>query len=310
MTSAIASLPFLGSGLGYRAEIRQQVLAAAGAIDFVEIITERYTGHPALWRDLDAACERFQVIPHGVSLSIGSARPAERDHLRAVRRVSDRTRSPYYSEHLALTGVPGIDLGHLSPLWFTEQSLAIVARNVRQVQDTLEKPLVLENVTYHFELPLSQMSQAEFFHRLVAATGCGLLLDVTNIHTNATNHHFDPLAFLESMPLAAVVQVHVAGGYFHDGFLIDGHCAPVAEESWRLLEALAARTAVRGVLLEHDDQFPEFPVLLDQVARARRIIRRQDDGPDGKPEIRPGLLQTSHAAPRLRSCPDTAPDRA
>jgi uncharacterized protein len=279
MTNAIASLPFLGSGIGYRAQIRQQVLDAAAAIDFVEIITERYTTQPSLWRDLEMACERFPVIPHGVSLSIGSAQPPDTHHLRAIKRVSDRTRSPYYSEHLALTGVPGIDLGHLSPLWFTEASLAVVARNVRQVQDTLEKPLVLENVTYHFELPLSQMSQAEFFHRLVAATGCGLLLDVTNIHTNATNHHFDPLAFLESMPLDVVVQVHVAGGFFHDGLLIDGHCAPVAEESWRLLKALAARTAVRGVLLEHDDRFPEFPVLLDQVARARRILSYPETQP-------------------------------
>jgi uncharacterized protein (UPF0276 family) len=275
LSSAIASLPFLGSGLGYRAEIRQQALAAAAELDFVEIITERYTGHPSLWRDLERVCERFPVIPHGVSLSIGSARQPDPDYLRAIKRVSDRTQAPYYSEHLALTGVPGIDLGHLSPLWFTEEALAVVVRNVRQVQEYLEKPLVLENVTYYFELPRSQMSQAEFFHRLVEATGCGLLLDVTNIHVNATNHSFDPLAFLEAMPLPAVVQVHLAGGYFADGFLVDGHCAPVAEESWRLLEALVARTPVRGVVLEHDERFPEFPVLLEQVARARQILARQ-----------------------------------
>jgi uncharacterized protein len=276
MSSAIPSLPFLGSGLGYRAEIRQQALDAADELDFVEIITERYTSHPSLWRDLELACERFPVIPHGVSLSIGSARAPDGESLRAIKRVSDRTRSPYYSEHLALTSVPGIDLGHLSPLWFTEASLAIVARNVQQVQDYLEKPLVLENVTYTLELPGSEMSQAEFFHRLVETTGCGILLDVTNVHVNATNHGFDALAFLEAMPLAALVQVHVAGGFFHEGLLIDGHCAPVAEESWQLLEALVARTAVRGVILEHDDQFPEFPVLLDQVARARRILGRQE----------------------------------
>lgn len=295
------SLPFLGSGLGYRPEIRRQALAAAAELDFVEIITERYTGHPSLWRDLDMACERFPVIPHGVSLSIGSARGPDPDHLRAIKRVSDRTRAPYYSEHLALTGVPGIDLGHLSPLWFTEAALAIVARNVWQVQDYLEKPLVLENVTYYFELPNSQMSQAEFFHRLVAATGCGILLDVTNIHVNATNHGFDPLAFLEAMPLEAVVQVHVAGGYLHDGFMVDGHCAPVEEASWRLLEALAARTAVRAVLLEHDDRFPEFSVLLDQVAHARRIVSRPASGPGRKPEARPGSPEAFHAAPGLRS---------
>jgi uncharacterized protein (UPF0276 family) len=286
------ALPFLGSGLGYRAEIRQQVLAAAAELDFVEIITERYANRPSLWRDLELACERFAVIPHGVSLSIGSARGPDPDHLRAIKRVSERTRSPYYSEHLALTGVPGIDLGHLSPLWFTEEALAIVARNVRQVQEYLEKPLVLENVTYYFELPHRQMSQPEFFHRLVEATGCGILLDVTNVHVNATNHGFDPLAFLEAMPLAAVVQVHLAGGTLHDGFLIDGHCAPVAEESWRLLEALVARTAVRGAILEHDDRFPEFSCLLEQVARAREILNRHGSGSDPKPGRRAGASES------------------
>jgi uncharacterized protein (UPF0276 family) len=288
LSSPIASLPFLGSGLGYRAEIGREVLAAATGIDFVEIITERYTSRPSLWRDLELACERFPVIPHGVSLSVGSAHGPDPNHLRAIKRVSDRTNSPYYSEHLALTGVPGIDLGHLSPLWFTEEALAIVTRNVRQVQEYLGKPLVLENVTYYFELPHREMSQAEFFHRLVDATGCGLLLDVTNIHVNATNHRFDALEFMQSMPLKAVAQVHLAGGTLHDGYLIDGHCAPVAEESWRLLEALVDRTPVRGAILEHDDRFPEFSCLLDQVARARRILSRHESGRDAKPPSRVG----------------------
>ncbi len=295
MSRAIASLPFLGSGLAYRAEIRAQVLAAAGEIDIVEIITERYTNHPSLWRDLEMVCERYPVIPHGVSLSVGSARPPDADHLRAIKRVSDRTQAPYYSEHLALTGVPGIDLGHLSPLWFTEEGLTIASRNVRQVQEYLEKPLVLENVTYTIELPHGQMSQVEFFHRLVEATGCGLLLDVTNIHVNATNHGFDPLAFLEAMPLEALVQVHVAGGYVHDGFMVDGHCAPVPEESWQLLEAVAARTAVRGVILEHDEQFPEFRDLVDQVARARRILAGPDGGSQSHPAARPGSTGSAAA---------------
>jgi hypothetical protein len=111
---------------------------------------------------------------------------------------------------------------------------------------------------------------------------------------NATNHGFDPLAFLEAMPLPAVVQVHLAGGYVADGFLVDGHCAPVAEESWSLLEALVARTPVRGVVLEHDESFPEFLVLLDQVARARRILGQHGGGP----MLRQGIRASNSGSPQ------------
>ena len=264
--------PVLGSGIGYRRELREAILAASDTLDFLEIVTDQFIGDPARLRELEELCETFTVVPHGIALSIGSERLDE-GYLREIKRVSDVTASPYYSEHLAMTRAPGIDVGHLSPVWFTETVLRNTVHNVHRVQDFLGKRLVLENLTYPFVIPGATMRETEFFRRLVEATGCGVLLDVTNLYINSVNHHVDPLNFLKEMPLGDVAQIHLAGGYCVDGVMIDGHSEPVDDGSWRLLEALAGLTTVKASILEHDANFPDdVSALLDQVERARRII--------------------------------------
>jgi hypothetical protein len=267
----VKEIPYLGSGLGYRRELKQEILAAREKIDFLEVLTDQF--QPAwMIEELEQLCDVFPVIPHGIGLSVGSMIPLDKDYLRAIKRISDITGSPFYSEHLCVTRAPGIDIGHLSPLWFTEETLENTVRNVSSIQDYLGKSLILENVTYTFDIPGGSISQTEFFNRLVDATNCGVLLDVTNVYINSVNHKFDPLAFIEQMPLESVVQIHLAGGYWSQGILVDGHSEPVQEESWKLLEALAARCKVRGAILEHDDNFPEWTIMLEQIGRARQII--------------------------------------
>jgi len=273
-TSGVAGLPYLGSGLGYREELKDAIFAARGAIDFLEIVTEQFLEHPQGLDELRRICDVYPVIPHGLGLSIGSASGVRREYLSKIKRISDVTDAPYYSEHLCMTSAPGIEIGHLSPLALTEDVLRRAIANVRVVQETLEKPLVLENVTYLFSIPGEQMTQPEFFAQLVEATGCGVLLDVTNVFINATNHGFEALRFLSSLPLESVVQVHLAGGHWSRDVLVDSHSALVQEESWELFDALVARTAVRASIIEHDAGFPdEFGTLIDQVARARSIMR-------------------------------------
>lgn len=270
----LSNIPFLGSGLGFRRELKEHIFEAKDRIDFLEIITDQYVESPQRITELEEACKLFPVIPHGIGLSVGSAIPLNRDYLRAVKEVVDTVDSPYYSEHLCMTRAPGIDIGHLSPLWFTEEVLKIAIDNVLFVQDFLGRPLVLENVTYHFAIPQASMSQPEFFWHLVEATGCGILLDVTNVFINSTNHGFDPEGFLDQMPLDRVVQLHLAGGFWKDGVLIDGHCEQVQEETWDLLARLTRKTrSVRGSILEHDKNFPEdFALLLQTVERTREIM--------------------------------------
>jgi uncharacterized protein (UPF0276 family) len=269
--NAVAAIPRLGSGLGYRRELKEGIFASRDAIDLLEIVTEQFMGDRRYTQELEALCGAFIVIPHGIGLSIGSER-LDKQYLREIKFISDLTTSPYYSEHLAMTRAPGIDIGHLSPLWFTKAILGITVENVLRVQDFLGKPLVLENVTYPFDIPNAGMTQTEFFGRLVEATGCGVLLDVTNVYINSVNHRFDPVEFLKAMPLKQVVQIHIAGGYLKDGVMIDAHSEAVDERSWSLLETLTQLVPVRASILEHDANFPDqISVLLTQVARARAI---------------------------------------
>jgi uncharacterized protein len=270
--SPIAKIPFLGSGLGYRRELKKEILDNKEKIDFLEIITDGYIHNPLFLNELEEICDLFPVIPHGVGLSIGSMVPLDKTYLHAVKRISDLTQSPYYSEHLCVTRVPGIDIGHLSPLWFTQSTLENTIRNVAYIQDYLGKPLILENVTYMFPIPSGSLSQTDFFQKLIDATGCGVLLDVTNVYINSVNHKFDPIQFLKNMPLEGIVQVHLAGGYWSQGILIDGHSEPVQEESWNLLEILVAHSNVKGIILEHDNNFPRIEILLQQVEKARNIL--------------------------------------
>lgn len=269
-----SEIPALGSGLGYRRELRQSILESRGSIDFLEIVADQFLHDPIYLDELAEIRELFVVIPHGVGLSVGSPR-VDGDYLRAIRRISEVARSPYYSEHLAMTRAPGIDLGHLSPLWFTESLLRVTEENVKRVQDCLGKPLVLENVTYSFDVPAAGMRQSEFFTRLVKATDCWMLLDVTNLYINSVNHRFDPAEFLRELPLHRIAQIHLAGGYKQDGVWIDGHCESVDEGSWRLLDTLALMAPIRSSIIERDSNFPnEIADLLLQIGRARAAIAR------------------------------------
>lgn len=274
VANLITTLPALGVGLGYRSELREGILAHRERIDFLEILADNYLREPSALETLEELCSLFPVIPHGVNLSIGSVMPLESSYLQAMKRVSDLTKAPYYSEHLCMTRVPGRDIGHLAPLWFTEDLLQHAIDRVLSVQDILGKPLVLENVTYMLEIPHSTMSQAEFFQRLVHATGCGVLLDVTNVFINATNHHFDPEDFLSQMPLDHLVQVHLAGGSWRHGWLVDGHSELVPPEIFALFETLVSLCPVRNVLFEHDAHFPPITDLLEQMDAVRGMLTR------------------------------------
>jgi len=268
------ALPALGVGLGYRTELKEAIFAHREQIDFLEIITDNYLAAPGAQAALEEICALFPVIPHGVDLSIGSLMPLDQPYLQGIRRISDLTGSPYYSEHLCMTRVPGRDIGHLAPLWFTEELLQHVTQRVLTIQDFLGKPLILENVTYMLEIPQSTMSQAEFFQRLVEATGCGVLLDITNVFINATNHHFDAKQFIKDMPLSHLVQVHLAGGYWRGGWLVDGHSELVHPEVFELLEFVALLCPIKSVLFEHDAHFPPMADMLKQMDRVRGILKK------------------------------------
>lgn len=270
--NALNEIPYYGSGIGYRPELAQSIQESAESIDFVEVLADRYIAEVTALPELREIASEIPVIPHGTRLSLGWAGKVDREYLAGMRRVIDVTGASYYSEHLSMTSVPGIDLGHLSPIPYSDELLRVLIGKVNIIQDALDRPLVLENLTFVVRFPGSQYTEAEFLHRLTQATGCGLLLDLTNLYINATNFGFDPYDAIAAYPLGSVVQVHLAGGAWKEQRLVDSHSQLVPEPVWRLLEYLTPRTQLRAALIEHDQSFPEFPLLLSQISRARQIL--------------------------------------
>jgi uncharacterized protein (UPF0276 family) len=253
------------AGIGYRRAHRDALLGADAGPDCLEIIPSHFFGGDAALAPL---AERYPLVFHEVGLSIGTVE----DSAEWISRMSSLVRlarPKLLSDHLALTRSATIDLGHLCPLFYDEETLAHVVARVRAWQAIFEVPIALENIAAPFVLPGAPMTEACFFRRLVDATGCGILMDLTNLVVNAENHGFDARKRLEEYPLEAVMQVHLAGGRRESGFYVDSHDAPVDEASYALLDAVKRRARdLVAVVVERDDKLPALAELVGEARRA------------------------------------------
>jgi uncharacterized protein (UPF0276 family) len=268
---------YRGSGVSFRRRHRADLLAATPADrpSLLEIIPAHFFADPALLDDLAAA---YPLVFHEVGLSIGTAPgPADattRAMLARVRALVARARPILVSDHLALTRAPsGADLGHLCPLHLTRETLTEVADRVHLWQETLGAPIALENIAMPFELP-GELSEPAFMTELVARTGSGLLLDLTNLVVNAKNFAFDPVSKLEEYPLEAVWQVHLAGGSLRNGFWVDSHSTPVGKLEYELLAKVSRRAArLRAIIVERDENVPDLAELVAEARQADHTRR-------------------------------------
>lgn len=277
---ALKKIPYLGVGMGLRDEIAGTTMDHEDAIDVLEIISERFFDRPAaIWDFLGRFSSKFPIIPHGVKLSIASARDIDRDFLENIRKLCDFVHASYYSDHFALTRLPGIDIGHLSPIWFTREALEMIVKKVDIIQNFLGIPLVLENISSIFTISEADFEEPEFITQVCKRTGCGLLLDVTNVHINSYNCGQDPQSFLERFPLDYVVQIHLAGGVLENGWFYDTHSREingVNEGVWELLGHAAAHCNIKALVIERDQDFKEDfdAMILKDLTRARTILER------------------------------------
>ena len=270
----LAQLPALGVGLGFRPPFRAGLFLARDRVDFLEITADHYLEtSPEKERELALLADHFRLIPHGLNLSLGSAEGLDPDYLGKFAALVARLNPPWWSEHVAFTRAGGVEIGHLAPVPFSTEALDVLAANIAEATRQIDFPLIVENITYTIPLPGREMGEGAFLAELTRRTGCGLLLDVTNLYTNAVNHGFDPSEVLDQLPLDRVVQLHFAGGEWHDGELIDSHARPAPPEVWALLEEVVGRAPVKGIILERDDDLPPLGELLDEVDRARSIMK-------------------------------------
>jgi uncharacterized protein len=267
------SLPNLGIGLGLRTVHYSHIVESWPAVDWFEILSENYMqtrGRPLHF--LDRVAERYPVVMHGVSLSIGSTDPLNREYLTELRALRDRTGARWVSDHLCFTGVAGKNTHDLLPIPYTEESLRHVARRVREVQDFLEAPLALENPSTYLELRASTMSEPDFLAALAEEADCALLLDVNNVYVSAYNHGFDAGAYLAKIPMDRVVQLHVAGHTSYGTHIVDTHVGPVIDPVWQLLGAAYRAASGASILLEWDADIPSFEETHAEALRARAFI--------------------------------------
>ena len=265
----------LGFGLGLRPVHYTAVLETAPAVDWFEVITENYLvggGRPLHF--LDAVRDRYPVVMHGVSLSIGSTAPLDLDYVDRVRRLADRCEPAWISDHLCWTGTDGANLHDLMPLPYTEEALAHVAGRIDEVQVRLGRPLVVENVSSYVSYTHSAMSEWQFLAALVRRTGCRLLLDVNNVYVSSRNHGFDAREFLDGVPIEDVQQLHIAGHLDLGTHVIDTHDHPVRDEVWELYAHAVRRFGNVSTLLERDDNIPPLDELVAELDQARAVAAR------------------------------------
>jgi uncharacterized protein (UPF0276 family) len=262
----------LGVGLGLRNELCAELETARGKVDFLEVITEScFRGmQPSPLRKL---CQQFPVVCHGINLSLAADEPMDPVYLSELYAVLSAYRPRWFSDHLAMTHVGGIDIGHLAPFSFTEETVATVVQKVRTLQAEAQLLMLVENIAYYFQTPGCELAEHEFLTRVVEQADCGLLLDLNNLVANARNQNYDPFAFLDRLPLERVVQVHLAGGVWRSGVFVDTHAHPVGEDVWRLLEYVCRRASIKGVLLERDANIPALNELVDELDHARAVLR-------------------------------------
>lgn len=266
-------LPALGAGIGLRGEHYDEIRAQRPNVGWFEVIPENFIDRGGyVSKALREIAANYKCVAHGVGLSIGSTDPLNRDYLAKIRELIDLIDSPWYSDHLCFTMVDHVNLNDLIPLPFTEEAIQHVAERARVVQDILERPLLLENVTYYAAPSRSQMGEAEFITRLLEAGNCGLLLDVTNVCLNAQNQDYDPIEFLDSLPLERVGQLHLAGYEAHAHVKLDTHSQPVSDDTWALYRAVLERIGETSALVEWDVELPSLERLLDEQRAAQRMM--------------------------------------
>lgn len=264
-------IPNLGIGIGLRIPHYDDIFRLKPKIDWFEIISENFMvegGKPLEY--LHRILEHYPVVQHGVSLAIGSPDPLNYDYLKKLKALTKITKTPWVSDHLCWGRLPGAHYHDLLPLPYTKEVVDYVAERARIVQDYLELPFALENLSSYVSFTKDQMTEWEFYSAVVEKADIHMMLDVNNIYVSSRNHGFDPMEYIENIPLERVLQFHLAGHTDYNTHLLDTHDHYVCDEVWKLYGLIYPKTQGVSTLLEWDDKFISFQDTWNEALKAKK----------------------------------------
>jgi uncharacterized protein (UPF0276 family) len=263
-----------GIGIGLRVPHYTHILSKKPTVDWFEIISENFMvdgGRPLAI--LDQILEQYRVVQHGVSMYFGSADPLNREHLKRLKKLVKRTKTPWLSDHLCWGSVDGNYTHDLLPMPYTFASARHTAQKIREARDFLEVPIVVENVSSYAEFHASNMTEWEFLSEVVELADCGVLLDVNNIYVSSRNHSFDPNDYIDNVPHHRVAQIHIAGHSKFQKYILDTHDHPVIDPVWKLYSKAIRLVGQTATLLEWDDRIPSFNEVHREALKANKFIQ-------------------------------------
>jgi uncharacterized protein (UPF0276 family) len=270
MTNPRLDLPDWGIGLGLRVPHYGRIFAERPSVDFFEVISENFMlggGRPRY--HLERALESYRVVQHGVSLGIGGPEEPDREYLKRLKALVQRTGTPWVSDHFCWSGSGGAHLHDLLPLPFTRELVGKIVERARMLQDFLETPFALENTSSYLTYKGSTLAEWDFISEIAERADIGILFDVNNVFVTSYNHGLDPVEFVQAVPAERIVQIHVAGHTNYGTHIIDTHQGQVIDPVWDLYRLTIERTGPVSTLIEWDDAIPELEVLLAEVERGR-----------------------------------------
>ncbi|PCJ31360.1 MAG: hypothetical protein COA90_06310 [Gammaproteobacteria bacterium] len=267
--------PFLGFGLGLRTDHYQYVIDNKPQVDWFEIISENYLipgGKPLA--HLDKIREDYPMVMHGVSMSIGSTDPLNKRYLQKLKQLIDRVEPQWISDHLCWTTVDHINSHDLLPLPYNEATIDHIADRIKQVQDSIGRQMLIENLSSYVTYNNSDMTEWEFVNEIAKRADCYILLDINNIFVSANNHHFEPQDYVNGIDSDRVMQFHLAGHSYNGDMIIDTHDHDVCDPVWQLYEYALRRFGAVSTMIERDDNIPPFVELRQELTIAENIAHK------------------------------------
>jgi len=274
--------PNLGMGLGLRAPHYSHIAESHPHLGWFEAISENYmglsesgSGRPLKF--LENLRRDYEIVLHGVSLSVGSTDELNFSYLKKLKELTHLIQPNWVSDHLCWTGVMGENVHDLLPVPFTKETINHLASRIGKVQDFLGRRILLENVSSYITFKHSEMTEWDFLGEISKSADCGILLDVNNVYVNSVNHNFDPVAYLKALPRERIGQIHLAGHSRQGELLIDTHDAPVCNEVWDLFRVAVKLFGEVSTMVEWDSKIPDFPTLLAETEKASKIIGKETE---------------------------------